>query len=104
MQHVQGTGTTLQPQDKYELSWLGNDPPHFVRVVHHANASLSQPDTLTIPPTTHDNNESTMPVVRTSGRTEGGDRKVELHEVGTDTLTTGHPNPWPISPARSNLS
>jgi hypothetical protein len=29
---------------------------------------------------------------------------VEPHEVGTDTLTTGHPDPRPISLARSNLS
>jgi hypothetical protein len=34
----------------------------------------------------------------------GGDREVEPHEVGIDTLTTGHPDPQPISPARSNLS
>jgi Chromo (CHRromatin Organisation MOdifier) domain len=103
-QHVQGTGTTPQPQDKYELSWLGNDPLHFIHVVHHADACLSQPNALTIPPTMHDDNESTMPVVRTSGRAEGGDRQVEPHEVGTDTLTTGHPDPRPVSPARSNLS
>jgi hypothetical protein len=45
-----------------------------------------------------------MPIVRTSGRAEGGDRKVEPHEVGTDTLAPGHPNPQPVSPARSNIS
>jgi hypothetical protein len=52
----------------------------------------------------HDDNKSTTPVVRTGGGTAGGDRKVELHEAGTDTLTTGHPDPQPILPARSNLS
>jgi Chromo (CHRromatin Organisation MOdifier) domain len=103
-QHVQGTGTTPWPQDEYELSWLGKDPPHFICIIRHANAPLSWPDTLMIPPATHDDNESTMPIVRASGRTEGGDRKVEPHEAGTDTLTTRHPDPWPISPARSNLS
>jgi hypothetical protein len=103
-QYVQGTGTTPQPQDKYELSWSGNDPPHFVHVIQYTDACLSQPDTLTIPPTMHDDDESTMPIVRTSGRAEGGNREVKLHEAGTDTLTTGHPDPWPILPARSNLS
>jgi hypothetical protein len=100
-QHVQGT--TPRPQDEYELSWMGNDPPHFVRVVH-ADASLSRPDTLTIPPATHDDDESTTPIVRTSGRVEGGNRKVEPHEAGADTLTTGYPDPRPVSLARSNLS
>jgi hypothetical protein len=57
-----------------------------------------------IPPAMHDDDKSTMPVVHTSGGAKGGDRKVELHEAGADTLTTGHPNPWPISPARSNIS
>jgi hypothetical protein len=103
MQHVQGTGTTLWPQDKYKLSWSGNDPPHFVHIIH-ANPPLSQPNALTIPPTPHDNNESTMPVVHSSGRTMGGDRTVEPHEVGADTLTARHPDPRPVLPARSNLS
>jgi hypothetical protein len=103
-QHVQRTGTTPQPQDEYELNWSGNDPPHFICIVHCANAHLSGPDTLMIPPTTYDDNESTTPIVCAGGGTTGGDRKVEPHEVGTDTLTTGHPNPRPISPARSNLS
>jgi hypothetical protein len=102
MQHVQGTGTTPRPQNEYELSWLGNDPPYFIHVVH-ANAPLSQPDALTIPTVMHDNDESAMPIVHTSGRTAGGDREVELHEVGTDTLTARHPDPWPVSLARSNL-
>jgi Chromo (CHRromatin Organisation MOdifier) domain len=104
MQHVQGTGTTPRPQDEYELSWSGNDPPHFVCVVHHADTPLSGPDALTIPPTMYDNDELTTPIVRTGGGTEGGDRKVKPHEAGTDTLTTRHPDPWPISLARSNLS
>jgi Integrase zinc binding domain/Chromo (CHRromatin Organisation MOdifier) domain len=104
MQHVQGTGMTPWPQDKYKLSWLGNDPPHFVCIVHHANTPLGGPNALTIPPTTYDDNESTTPIVRTGGGTAGGDRTVEPHEAGTDTLTTRHPNPWPISPAQSNLS
>jgi Chromo (CHRromatin Organisation MOdifier) domain len=103
-QHVQRTGTTPWPQDEYKLSWSGNDPPHFVHVIHHADAPLSRPNALTIPPTTHDDNESTTPVVHTSGGAEGGDRKVELHEAGADTLAPGHPNPQPISPARSNVS
>jgi Chromo (CHRromatin Organisation MOdifier) domain len=102
-QHVQGTGMTPRPQDEYELNWSGNDPPHFVHIVHHADVSLSRPNALIIPPTTHDDDESTTPIVCTSGRTEGGDRKVELHEAGTDTLTAGHPDPRPISLARSNL-
>jgi hypothetical protein len=102
-QHVQGTGMTPWPQDKYELSWSGNDPSHFVHIVH-ANAPLSRPDTLMIPTVMHDDDKSTTPVVHSGGRTAGGDRKVEPHEVGTDTLTTRHPDPQPISPARSNLS
>jgi Chromo (CHRromatin Organisation MOdifier) domain len=104
MQHVQRTGTTLRPQDEYELDWLGNDPPHFVHVIHHTDAPLRRPNALTIPPMTHDDDESTTPIVRTSGGTEGGDRKVEPHEAGTDTLAPGHPDPWPVSPARSNVS
>jgi hypothetical protein len=94
---------TPQPQDKYELSWLGNDPPHFVHIIH-ADAPLHGPNALMIPPTTYDNDESAMPIVCASGRTEGGDRMIEPHAVGADTLTTGHPDPRPISPARSNLS
>jgi hypothetical protein len=57
-----------------------------------------------IPPVTYDDDESAMPIVHSSGGTTGGNRKVELHEVGADALTTGHPNPQPISPARSHLS
>jgi Chromo (CHRromatin Organisation MOdifier) domain len=102
-QHVQRTGTTPWPPDEYKLSWSGNDPPHFVCIVH-ANTGLSRPDALTIPPPTHDDDESTMPVVRTSGGTERGNRKVEPHEAGTDTLTPRHPDPRPILPARSNIS
>jgi Chromo (CHRromatin Organisation MOdifier) domain len=102
-QHVQGTGTTSRPQDEYELSWMGNDPPHFVCVVH-ADAPLSGPNALTIPPTTYDDNKSTTPIVHTGGRTAGGNREVEPHEAGANTLTTGHPNPWPVLPARSNVS
>jgi hypothetical protein len=102
-QHVQRTGTTLGPQDEYELSWTGNNPPHFICVIH-ADAYLGRPDTLTIPPTTHDDDESTTPVVRTGGGTEGGNREAEPHEAGTDTLTTGHPDPWPLLLARSDVS
>jgi hypothetical protein len=83
---------TPRPQDEYELSWTGNDPLHFIRIIY-ANTSLSGPNALTIPPVMHDDDESTTPVVCTSGGTEGGDRKVEPHEVGADTLTTGHPDP-----------
>jgi Chromo (CHRromatin Organisation MOdifier) domain len=104
MQHVQRTGTTPWPQDEYELSWSGNDPPHFIHVIHHADAGLGRPDALMIPPTMHDDDESTTPVVRTSGGAEGGNRKVEPHEVGADTLAPGHPDPQPVSPARSNVS
>jgi hypothetical protein len=95
---------TPRPQDEYELDWSGNDPPHFVCVVHHANAHLHGPDALTIPPMTHDDDKSTTPVVRTGGGAAGGDRAVEPHEAGVDTLTTRHPDPWPISLARSNIS
>jgi hypothetical protein len=102
-QHVQGTGTTPRPQDEYELSWTGNDPPHFVHIVH-ADPTLSQPKTLAIPATTYDNDESTTPVVRPSGGTTGGDRAVEPHAEGADTLTTRHPDPQPVSLAQSNLS
>jgi Chromo (CHRromatin Organisation MOdifier) domain len=102
-QHVQRTGTTLRPTDEYELDWSGNDPPHFVCVVH-ADAYLSRPDALTIPPVTHDDDESTTPVVRTSGGVEGGDRTIEPHEVGADTLAPRHPDPRPVLLARSNVS
>jgi Chromo (CHRromatin Organisation MOdifier) domain len=71
-QHVQRTGTTPRPQDEYELSWTGNDPLHFICVVH-TDASISRPDALTIPPTMHDDDESTTPIVRTSGGTAGRD-------------------------------
>jgi hypothetical protein len=103
MQHVQGTGTTPWPTDEYELNWSGNDPPHFVHVVH-ADTHLSQPDALTIPPMTHDDDKSTTPIVRTSGRAEGENRTVEPHEAGADTLAPGHPDPQPVSLARSNVS
>jgi Chromo (CHRromatin Organisation MOdifier) domain len=102
-QHVQGTGTTPRPQDEYELSWTGNDPPHFVRIIY-ADAHLNRPNALAIPPTTYDDDESATPVVRAGGRVEGGDRTIEPHEVGADTLTPGHPDPQPVSPARSNVS
>jgi hypothetical protein len=95
---------TPQPQDEYELSWSGNDPRHFVHVIHHTDTPLSGPDALTIPPMTHADNESAMPVVHTSGGVVGGDRTVELYEVGADTLITRHPDPWPVLPAWSNLS
>jgi hypothetical protein len=88
---------TLWPQDEYKLSWSGNDPPHFVCIVH-ADTSLGRPDALMIPPTTHDDDESTTPIVRTSGRAEGGDRTAKPHEAGTDTLTPRHPDPRPVSP------
>jgi Zinc knuckle len=104
MQSVQGTGTTPRPQDKYELSWMGMDPPNFVRVVRCANTHLSQPNTLTIPPTTNDNDESTTPVVRTSGGAAGGDRTPEPDAMGADTLAPRHPDPRPVSPARGNIS
>jgi Chromo (CHRromatin Organisation MOdifier) domain len=103
-QHVLRTGTTLWPQDKYELSWVGMDPLYFVCVVRSANTHLSRPDTLTIPPTTNDDDESTMPVVRTSGGTPGGDRMAESDATGADTLAPRHPDPRPVSPARSNVS
>jgi hypothetical protein len=104
MQHVQGTGTTPQPQDEYELSWMGMDPPNFVCVVCSTDTHLSRPNTLAIPPATHDNDESTTPVVCTSGGAAGGDRTTEPDEARADTLTPRHPAPRPISPARSNLS
>jgi hypothetical protein len=103
-QHVQRTGTTLQPQDKYKLSWSGNNPPHFICIVSNGDTPLSWANTLAIPTAVHDDDESTMPTVRTSGKATGGDRAVELHEVGADSLTTRHPNPQPILLARSNLS
>jgi hypothetical protein len=92
---------TLWPQDEYELSWLGNDPLHFIHVVSNGNTPLSRTNTLVIPVTAHDDDESTTPTVHTSGGAMGGDRAVKLHEDRTDTLTARHPNPWPISPARS---
>jgi hypothetical protein len=103
-QHVQGTGTTLQPQDEYELSWMGNNPLHFVHIICSPDTHLSQADTLAIPTVTHDDDKSTTPTIRTSGGAVGGDRAAELHEEGTDALTTRDPNPQPISLARSNLS
>jgi Chromo (CHRromatin Organisation MOdifier) domain len=103
-QHVQRTGTTPWPQDEYELSWMGNDPPHFICIVCNADAPLSGTNALAIPTATHDDDESTMPTVYTSGRAMGGDRAVELHEVGADSLAARHPDPWPILPARSNVS
>jgi Chromo (CHRromatin Organisation MOdifier) domain len=102
-QSVQGTGTTPQPQDEYELSWMGMDPPNFVRVIR-TDAHLSRPDTLTIPLAADDDDESTTPVVRASGRVARGDRTVELDAAGTDTLTPRHPDPQPVSPARSHVS
>jgi Chromo (CHRromatin Organisation MOdifier) domain len=104
MQHVQRTGTTPQPEDEYELSWSGNDPPHFICVVTRADTALSWPDTLAVPTVTHNDNKSTMPTIRTSGGATGGDREVEQYEVGTDTLTARHPDPRPVSLARSHLS
>jgi hypothetical protein len=89
--------------DEYKLNWSGNDPPHFVCVVH-ADAHLSRPDALAISPTMYDDDESTMPVVCTSGGVEGRNRTVEPHEAGADTLAPGHPDPRPVSPARSNVS
>jgi hypothetical protein len=104
MQHVQRTGTTPQPQDKYELSWLGNNPPHFVHVISNGNTPLSWTNALAIPAASNDDDKSTMPTVHTSGGTTGGDRATELHEGRVDTLAARHPNPQPVSPARSNLS
>jgi hypothetical protein len=83
---------------------LGNDPLHFIHIVSHTDAPLSRPDALTIPPVMHDNDESTMPVVRASGGAASRDREAEPYEAGADTLTTRHPDPRPVSPARSNLS
>jgi hypothetical protein len=102
-QSVQGAGTTPRPQDEYELSWTGMDPLNFVRVVR-ADAHVSRPDTLTIPPATNDDDESTTPIVRTSGGAAGGDRTPEPDAARTDTLDPRHPDPWPVSPARGNVS
>jgi hypothetical protein len=102
-QSVQGTGMTLRPQDEYELSWTGMDPPNFVRVVC-TNAHFSWPDTLTIPPAVDDDDESTTPIVRASGGAAGGDRAIEPDAARADTLAPRHPDPRPISPARSNVS
>jgi hypothetical protein len=52
----------------------------------------------------HDDDESATPVVRTSGGAEGGNRVVEPHEGGADTLAPGHSDPQPVLPARSNVS
>jgi hypothetical protein len=52
----------------------------------------------------HDDDKTTTPTVHTSGRTAGGDREVEPYEEGADTLAARHPDPQPISLARSNLS
>jgi Chromo (CHRromatin Organisation MOdifier) domain len=79
-QSVQGTRTTPRPQDKYELSWTGMDPPNFVHIVC-PDAHLSRPDTLAIPVTTDDNDESTTPVVHTGGGAVGGDRAPESDVV-----------------------
>jgi Chromo (CHRromatin Organisation MOdifier) domain len=103
-QHVQRTGTTPRPQDEYELSWTGMDPLNFVHIVRSTDTHLSWPDTLTIPPTTHDDDESTTPIVRTSGGATGRDRTAEPDEARADTLAPGHPAPRPVLPARSNLS
>jgi Chromo (CHRromatin Organisation MOdifier) domain len=102
-QHVQGTGTTPQPQDEYELSWEGRNPPHFIHIVSCGNTPLSQTNALAISAVMHDDDKSATPTVCTSDRATGGDREVKPHKVGTDTLTTRHPDPWPISPAQSNL-
>jgi hypothetical protein len=64
---------TMWPQDEYELSWLGNDPPHFIHIVHSTNTQHNQADTLAIPAMPHDNDESTTPTVHTSGGVVGGD-------------------------------
>jgi hypothetical protein len=45
-----------------------------------------------------------MPIVCSSGGAASRDREAELYEVGTNTLTARHPDPQPVSPARSNLS
>jgi hypothetical protein len=103
-QHVQGTGTTLWPQDEYELSWEGNDPPHFVHVISHGDTPLSWTNALAIPAAMHDDDESAMPTVCTSGRVMRGDREAELHEGGTDTITARHPNPQPILLTRSDVT
>jgi hypothetical protein len=95
---------TPWPQDEYKLNWSGNNPPFFIRVVCPTDTDLGRPDALTIPPTTHDDDESTTPIVRTSGGAEGGNRATEPHEEGADTLAPRHPDPQPISPARSNVS
>jgi hypothetical protein len=104
MQHVQRTGMTLWPQDKYKLSWMGNDPLHFVRVISSGDTPLSWTNTLVIPTAAHDNDKSTMPTVCTGGGATGGDREVEPYEGGADALSTRHPTPQPVSPAQSNRS
>jgi hypothetical protein len=79
------------------------DPPNFVCVVRGTDTNLSWPDTITIPPTMNDDNESTTPIVRTSGGAEGGDRVPKPDAARTDTLAPRHPDPRPVSPARSNV-
>jgi hypothetical protein len=75
---------TLWPQDKYELSWSGNDPPHFVRIIH-ANTPLGRPDTLAIPPMMYDDDESAMPIVHASGRERLNRMRQELTPSPPDT-------------------
>jgi hypothetical protein len=103
MQHVQGTGMTPQPQDEYKLSWLGNDPPHFICIISYGNTPLSQTNTLAIPTQVHNDDKSAMPTVHTSGRAAGGDQEAEPHEGRADTLTVRNPEPWPISLARNHV-
>jgi hypothetical protein len=80
------------------------DPPNFIHVVHRTDTNISRPDTLAIPPPTNDDDESTTPVVRTSGGAAGGDRAPEPDAARADTLAPRHPDPWPVSPARSHVS
>jgi hypothetical protein len=103
-QHIQGTGTTPWPQDEYKLSWSGNDPPHFIHIISHGDTPLSWTNALAIPAQAHDDDESAMPTVCTSGGAAGGDREAEPHEGRADTLTVRNPEPWPISLARSHVS
>jgi Chromo (CHRromatin Organisation MOdifier) domain len=103
-QSVQGTGTTPRPQDEYKLSWTGMDPPNFVRIVRSANTHLSRPNTLMIPATTNDDDESATPVVRPGSGATGGNRTIEPDVARTDTLAPRHPDPWPVSPARGHVS
>jgi hypothetical protein len=73
MQHVQRAGTTPWPKDKYELSWEGNNPSHFVCIVSNGDTPLSWTNTLAIPTVANDNDKSAMPTVCTSSRAMGGD-------------------------------